>query len=329
VVKPRFKHPSVILDHSSLVGVAAPDEATLIVEFSSRAAFSYSQNEWTNSPNMIFVTYTEGCGDYHNGERCYFVAGSIEFDLSTLLVSIQGGAVPLQDVTHDVNVVWGSFDDDGSDASGTFTSSGDTDPGPAPGYDVDTYPSSTSTVEPAFSPAPSLQSGGGDSCAPPDTIYGLPTACLGPRFDQALDRNLGSSDTSSFSFDSFVDAITLDSEENDDEYYSADDAEDEDYDFITDDDFDFDDNAVTTASDRSSTGSSIFGSSDIAKRAFHARHKRQSRVVRRGIADKVKSAAKTLASGVRKVSGVVVSAAKTIATTACKLRHFAPFSSKH
>jgi hypothetical protein len=155
VVKPRFKHPSVILDHSSLVGVAAPDEATLIVEFSSRAAFSYSQNEWTNSPNMIFVTYTEGCGDYHNGERCYFVAGSIEFDLSTLLVSIQGGAVPLQDVTHDVNVVWGSFDDDGSDASGTFTSSGDTDPGPAPGYDVDTYPSSTSTVEPAFSPAPS------------------------------------------------------------------------------------------------------------------------------------------------------------------------------
>jgi hypothetical protein len=319
-----------VLDHSSLIGVAAPDEGTLIVDFSSRAAFSHSQNEWTNSPNMIFVTYTEGCGGYHSGERCYFVAGSIEFDPFTLLVSIRGAAVPLEDAIHDVNVVWGSSAYEDQDDSGTFTSSGDTDNRPTSSYHGDTYPSSTSTIGAAFSPAPSLQSGGGDPCAPPDTVYGLPTTCLGPTFDQALDRDLGFGDTSSFSFDSFVDSITLVSEEDDDQYYSADDTDDEEYDFITDDDPDPDNNAVTSTADTSSTGSSSFGSSEFAKRAFHGRQKRQSRPVRRGIIpDKLAAAAKTFASSVKKVAGVVVGAAKTIATTACRLVHFLHSLGKH
>jgi hypothetical protein len=103
IVTPNFKHPSVVLDHSGYLTVTAPNGNTLVITFSDADAFAHSQDNWGTDGNLIFVTFTAGCGGYDDGERCYFVVTTTTYEDSSLTFVVTGSSVPLQDAIDDVS----------------------------------------------------------------------------------------------------------------------------------------------------------------------------------------------------------------------------------
>lgn len=317
-----------------------------MVTFSDANAFAHGQDNWGTEGGVLFVTYTDGCGGFDNGERCYFSASAATYDGASLVVVVTGVSIPLQDAVHDANVVWGSYSPAEIDSDSPFpaASSGSMiEPFPAysgggddnnptaasttPGTDVAYSPVPTTYSEDntmsagptatgadiAFSPLPTISSG--PCVAPEDTVYGLPTACLGNSFDQVLDDNLGYDNSSGFGFDSLLDDVTLDTEEDDDDYYSEDNTNDEQFDYILDDH----DSDTTIINGISSTGSGEFGSTvTVSKRnAHHSRREVRLRKRKIEFFNKIKSAATSLKDTVKKAGTSVVSAAKSIGTLAC------------
>lgn len=320
IVTPNFKDPLVVLDHSAYLTVSAPDGNTLMITFSDPDAFAHSQENWGTDGGILFVTYTPGCGGYEYGERCYFSVTTATYDNNGLVVVVSGTSLALQDAIDDANVIWGSYSPSEVSA-GIAVSSATSDPtGQATSYwggggDDDVAASSASKIltDATYTPVPTSYSGGGSSCeAPIDTVYGLPTACLGNSFDQLLDNALGFSNSSEFSFDNFLDDVTLITENNDDEFYSADDESDEDYDYMLE-------AANTTSSDTgvSSTGSGSFGSSsDILKRQLRQKH--MARLRKRGLGDKFKSAVTKFKTAVKSGASSIASGVKAVGTLACE-----------
>ncbi|TPX08649.1 uncharacterized protein E0L32_009838 [Thyridium curvatum] len=184
VATPKWKCPSVVLDHSILIASVELRDGVLIIHFADKASFDHCLSEWT-AGEMVLVTYTEGCGDYHLGQRCYYHTFKIVFDAGSLSCFAFGQARPIEEITVEVNVWWGtlggiSYGSPGGSGGGSETSGGGT-------ATTSAAPSSTS------------------SCvAPIDTKYGLPTACLGPYFDDDLDSGLGYFNTSDFGYSSVL-----------------------------------------------------------------------------------------------------------------------------
>jgi hypothetical protein len=319
IVTPNFKNPSVVLDHSAYLTVTAPDGNTLVITFSDPGAFAHSQENWGNDGGLIFVTYTAGCGDYENGERCYFAVTAATYDGTNLVVVVTGSSVRLQDAIDDANVVWGSYspsDVSAGNAIGSSVVPQPTSYSGGGGDDNDDTPSSfasKTSTDAAITPNPTSYSGGGSGCeAPVDTVYGLPTACLGAAFDQLLDNGLGFSNSSDFSFDSFLDEITLVTENDDDDSYSPDDASDEEYDYMLEP---LDTSSTNTGV--SSTGSGSFGSaSDIVKRQL--RQKRMAQLRKRGFGDRFKNAIGKLKTAVKNGASSIVSGVKAVGQLACE-----------
>ncbi|KAI4868074.1 hypothetical protein F4820DRAFT_445428 [Hypoxylon rubiginosum] len=198
VAIPRWTAPSIVLDHSALViSVTVAPNGDLIIVFSDLAALEHALANW-NHEKIIFVTYTEGCGDYDLGQRCYFSATEIIFDSGSLSATAAGQAKAIEELVSDVNLVWGTYGNQRV-AYGTGTASA-------------TTISPTSTDSPSstyYSISPTETT----TCVPPvDTKYGLPTACLGPYFDDDLDEGLGYLEAGNFSYGSLVESILFDDE---------------------------------------------------------------------------------------------------------------------
>ncbi|OTB07245.1 hypothetical protein M426DRAFT_20295 [Hypoxylon sp. CI-4A] len=200
VAVPRWNYPSIVLDHSSLVvDVIVTSAGDLLISFSDQSALDHASSNWKHE-NIVFITYTEGCGDYALGQRCYFDANQVIFDSESLSATAAGQAKAMEDLVSDVNLAWGAY---GSQpvAYGTASVSATT-----------VSPTTVETSSPSstyYSVSPSATT----TCVPPaDTKYGLPTACLGPYFDENLDDGLGYLEAGNFSYGSLVESILIDDE---------------------------------------------------------------------------------------------------------------------
>ncbi|KAI3538538.1 hypothetical protein CSPX01_09466 [Colletotrichum filicis] len=195
VATPKWTAPSIVLDHSGLVtDVKLSGQGNLVMTFGDKNAFDHSASNW-KADNIIFVTYTPECGDYDLGQRCYFQANSVTFDRNSLSATAAGQAKDIGDVTKDINVVWGNYGSQNVNYGNPAATA---------------EPTATETdVTPAYSVAPTMTA----ACvAPVDEKYGLPTACLGPYFDDDLDTGLGYFESDVFSFNETLSEVDIDGE---------------------------------------------------------------------------------------------------------------------
>ncbi|KAM4063224.1 hypothetical protein HRG_010216 [Hirsutella rhossiliensis] len=211
-----FDSPSVNLDHSDHVTVVSYDAhiselATMTIRFASQQAFDYAASTWSAKDGLILVGYVRGCGDYDKGDRCYFVVAELEKSNSLEFI-VKGEAKRPDTISTGGETEWGHWvpreGGQDQDKQKKPTSSR---------KDEDRFswsPSSSSTASPksshvpasnasatSISPSPTAPSNNSrdsmlgrdrNACKPPvDTKYGLPTACLGPFFDEDLDDIMG------------------------------------------------------------------------------------------------------------------------------------------
>ncbi|RDW58794.1 hypothetical protein BP6252_13270 [Coleophoma cylindrospora] len=201
IVTPSWNSPSVVLDHSAAItNVEVSDQGHLIITFQDRISFDHSSNAWTIE-NLIFITYTPNCGAYEEGERCYYQASQIVFDPNSLTITVIGQSYNIKSLTININISWGSYGNqpvhyDAGSASPSAASS-----------------ASPSSTEGSSAEFPLLTPAATATCvAPSDTKFGLPTACLGPAFDDDLDTELGYFDINTFSYGGFADGINLETD---------------------------------------------------------------------------------------------------------------------
>ncbi|KAJ9649053.1 hypothetical protein H2199_000966 [Coniosporium tulheliwenetii] len=206
---PYFKTPSVVLDHSDFVKSVSYQQGALSIVFTNPAAYARASSSWNVDNGLLMVTYTEGCGGYWDGERCYFQVDEVIFNPKTGSALAKGIPASLNDVIDKIDLEWGTWKPSPTTVSGP-------------------RPTSTGT-DLSFS-------GSGDddgTCyAPVDTKYGLPTACLGDYFDEDLDVDLGYKALESYPFaDLVLEAVP---ELDEDEIVADSDEEYEDIEFLTD-----------------------------------------------------------------------------------------------
>lgn len=217
IVVPKFNVPSVVLDYANAANtVKIARGGDLIIGFSDLQAFLRSLSSWKSLKEIVFVTFTEGCGDYADGERCYFLAEQLYFDQDSLMVRAVGKPRDVRDLAEHINVSWGSYKDDEFDgATPVGTSISGTGAPDATGTDAPpAFPTlapgtNGTSVNGTNSTSVDFGQNKGGCNAPVDTKYGLPTSCTGPHFDEILDDNLGYKEGKDFSWAEWVEAISL------------------------------------------------------------------------------------------------------------------------
>ncbi|KAH8897555.1 hypothetical protein GQ53DRAFT_817851 [Thozetella sp. PMI_491] len=200
VAIPRWSLPSIVLDHSGFIlSIQVDQSGHLVVTFNDKDAFNHSSTVWA-AQELVFVTYTENCGDYNLGQRCYFHATEVIFFADSLTARCVGQAMPLEDIVIDINVAWGNYGHQEINQGAPASTGASTTPSATANAAA-----TTATGDYNVYPAPTAR-----CVAPVDTKYGLPTACWGPEFDDDLDDGLGYPDLSSFSFSDIVKNIQID-----------------------------------------------------------------------------------------------------------------------
>lgn len=206
MVTPQFKMPSVVLDYANAANmVKIARGGDLIIGFSDLQAFLRSLKSWQNLKEIVFITFTEGCGDYSDGERCYFLAQQLIFDQGSLTIRAIGNPKDVRDLAESIDVSWGSYKDDFSSASPIATTPGGSNLYPFPKLTPGgngTTTNSTNTTTANFGQ-------NGLCAAPADTKYGLPSACIGPHFDETLDEKLGYKESKDFAWADWVQTASL------------------------------------------------------------------------------------------------------------------------
>jgi hypothetical protein len=162
---------------------------------------------------IILISYTEGCGDYDKGDRCYFKVSSLVFQDGGFSVIAKGKPCHPDDIIDHGETEWGWWipRHGGQGPSATSTSRASTSTGGGASFSWSGSSSTSATVpvltattsQPGTSASSTPPSGSdGDetsgfgasksACIPPvDAKYGLPTACFGDAFDLDLDDDLG------------------------------------------------------------------------------------------------------------------------------------------
>ncbi|RSL42218.1 hypothetical protein CEP54_015559 [Fusarium duplospermum] len=205
-----FDTPSVNLDHCGHISSIEYGKDGLTINFSSKEAYNHAYDSWKDDEDLILITYTEGCGDWAQGERCYFKVTGLVYKKGELCIIAIGVPSNPDDITAGGDTEWGYWEprNPGGHSPGSS--------GSPPAYGGGASPTAGSggqgggsfTWSPtgtASSPPSSATSANGDAdsgstdfaasrnaCKPPvDTRFGLPTACLGEFFDLDLDNDLG------------------------------------------------------------------------------------------------------------------------------------------
>lgn len=233
----------MVLDHSSLI-TAKYDQTNgqLRVEFENVEAFSIAAGSWSVEGGLILAVYADGCATTKN-DRCYYNCLGLYMDEVNLVIIATGFPQDPESMAILGEAEWGYWEPQPSGSSGpggsgstpgSGTTGGSTQ-GPGTGTDSGgaggVIPGAPSPGPPGPGvPGPEVPSPGvpGDSSpsadtfgdrtrcvAPVDTVYGLPTACLGDYFDLDLDDQQGYLDAESNAlFQAFL--FELDPEESQD-----------------------------------------------------------------------------------------------------------------
>lgn len=101
-----FNFPSVNLDHCDHVSSVVCTEKGCTVAFASDEAYKYALTHWSAYEELILITFTEGCSQYADGERCYLKVTAIEFK-GDLLVEVGGSFCHPDDIISKGETEWG------------------------------------------------------------------------------------------------------------------------------------------------------------------------------------------------------------------------------
>lgn len=203
----HFSYAVVVLDHSSLVTVKY-DQSTgeIRVEFASEEAFYMASGSWSVEEGLILAVFADGCATTKN-DRCYFNSQGLYLDEANLVIIVTGMPQDPDSMAVLGEAEWGYYEPQPSGSAGNSGGNGVSPDSGTPGagtggpddpnISTDTFGDRTRCV------------------APVDTIYGLPTACLGDYFDLDLDDQQGYADVETDAvFQSFL--SELDPEESQD-----------------------------------------------------------------------------------------------------------------
>jgi hypothetical protein len=188
------------------------DNGVLSVKFADAACFSKAQGSWSPSQQLIFITHSNICQSFENGEFCYYVSSSFVFSVDGLTVTVSGEIVEVADWIQGAQFQWGIYEPkpstpiNGGSPTSTLSGYGNTS----------ATPSSTSAA-----------------CSAVDAKYGMPIGPLDKDFDRYLDDCLGYyDDLDSTPFDSYVDKVS--GVEDLDQKYNAVEVSEDDTDFAYD-----------------------------------------------------------------------------------------------
>ena len=155
----NFTGHTVVIDHSAYLSAYADSTGHLSIDFSTDAAYDVAAASWPSATGLIFIGHIPGCGNYAGHELCYFKVASLTFDEASLSCAVGGSETQVVDIITDWEIRWDLY------TPGTTS------------HRLRTRQTDTTSCTP-----------------PPDTKYNLPTACIGPNFDQQLDDALGTVD---------------------------------------------------------------------------------------------------------------------------------------
>ncbi|THX05015.1 hypothetical protein D6D17_05223 [Aureobasidium pullulans] len=202
----NYKIPAVNLDHTDCATSISYDGGVLSVKFADAACFAQAQGSWSSNQQLIFITYSNICQNFANGEFCYYVSSSLVFSIAGLTVTVSGEIVEVADWMNGAQFQWGVYK-----------------PEPQVSINGDTP---TSTLSGGSTTSATL-SATNAACNAVDAKYGLPIGPLDVDFDRYLDDCLGYyDDLDSTPFDSYVDKISG-TEDLDSKYVATEISEDE------------------------------------------------------------------------------------------------------
>jgi hypothetical protein len=186
----NYKVPAVNLDHTDCVTSIDYDNGVLSVKFADAACFSQAQGSWSPSQQLIFITHSNICQSFANGEFCYYVSSSFIFSTDGLTVTVSGEIVEVADWIQGAQFQWGLYK-------------------PEPSIPINGgFPTSTLSGGSTTSATPSSTNA---ACNAVDAKYGLPVGPLTGDFDRYLDDCLGYyDDLNSTPFEDYVDKVTGD-----------------------------------------------------------------------------------------------------------------------
>ncbi|KAG6267322.1 hypothetical protein E4U49_008208 [Claviceps purpurea] len=158
-LKYHFTVPSVNIDHTDHVTVRYHAHDGITASFSTQEAFQHALDTWSAKDGLVLIAHVPGCEAHGQGERCYFSVSNLQFNHKDLSVVAQGSSKHPDEITTSGETEWGWWD--AGEAKMLLQA-----------LDL----SRTLLLE---------------CVAEPDPQTGLPTACLGPSFDDILDEKLG------------------------------------------------------------------------------------------------------------------------------------------
>lgn len=225
---PNFTSNAVVLDHSSLLSYTYTSvSSTLAIKFKNIDAFKLAQSSWEEG--IIMVVNDGSCGDK---QSCYLQTSKLSFDSSTLSCSCACSGIGFEQAVSHFDFEWGDYSPQGNKknngdwssskstwstkSSTTSSNSGSSTTGPSTTGTITTTSTTTATSSTSTSSTTTTTStvsagnytaGGSnnpDCSVPADTVYGLPTACLGEFFDTDLDDSYGYERVEDTDFGSFA-----------------------------------------------------------------------------------------------------------------------------
>lgn len=169
------------------------------------------------------ITYTEGCPDFENGERCYLKVTGVQFFGSAVIVEGEF-CEDTSEIISSGETEWGwwiprlngTASTPGSDSGPNVTWSGPSGSN-STSSNFTTYIPHTSSPTTGTSNSTDIDrfANANSTCVPPiDTKYGLPTACIGDLFDKDLDDELGYYATLSSEVYDFINYFAPDAEDD-------------------------------------------------------------------------------------------------------------------
>ncbi|CAD0047838.1 unnamed protein product [Aureobasidium pullulans] len=98
--------PAVNLDHTDCATSISYDGDVLSVKFADAACFAQAQGSWSSNRQLIFITYSNICQKFANGEFCYYVSSSLVFSIAGLTVTVSGEIVEVADWMNGAQFQW-------------------------------------------------------------------------------------------------------------------------------------------------------------------------------------------------------------------------------
>ncbi|THZ98791.1 hypothetical protein D6C82_05545 [Aureobasidium pullulans] len=88
----NYKIPAVNLDHTDCATSISYDSGVLSVKFADAACFAQAQGSWSSNQQLIFITYSNICQNFANGQFCYYPEPQVSINGDNPTSTLSGGS---------------------------------------------------------------------------------------------------------------------------------------------------------------------------------------------------------------------------------------------